>query len=46
MLPNQMKDFSQSLVAISLFASNFLFWFESGYFDVLSEENLFCIHGV
>ena len=38
MLPNQMKDFSQSLVAISLFASNFLFWFESGYFDVLSEE--------
>ena len=29
MLPNQMKDFSQSLVAVSLFASNILFWRES-----------------
>ena len=26
MLPSQMKDFSQSLVAVSLFASNILFW--------------------
>ena len=25
MLPNQMKDFSQSLIAVSLFVSNFLF---------------------
>lgn len=33
MLPTQMKDFSQSLVAASLFASNILFWYESGYFD-------------
>ena len=38
MLPNQMKDFSQSLVAVSLFASNVLFWRESGYFDVAAEE--------
>jgi len=38
MLPSQMKDFSQSLVAVSLFASNILFWRESGYFDVAAEE--------
>ena len=38
MLPNQMKDFSQSLVAVSLFASNVLFWTESGYFDAAAEE--------
>lgn len=33
MLPSQFKDFSQSLVAVSLFASNILFYKESGYFD-------------
>ena len=38
MLPTQMKDFSQSLVAVSLFASNILFWRESGYFAATSEE--------
>jgi peptidoglycan/LPS O-acetylase OafA/YrhL len=38
MLPSQMKDFSQSLVAVSLFASNILFWRESGYFDASAEE--------
>ena len=38
MLPSQMKDFSQSLVATSLFASNILFWRESGYFAAASEE--------
>jgi peptidoglycan/LPS O-acetylase OafA/YrhL len=38
MLPSQMKDFSQSLVAVSLFASNILFWLESGYFDAAAEE--------
>ena len=38
MLPNQMKDFSQSLVAVSLFASNILFWRESGYFAAAAEE--------
>ena len=38
MLPSQMKDFSQSLVAVSLFASNVLFWQESGYFDAAAEE--------
>lgn len=38
MLPSQVKDFSQSLVAVSLFASNILFWRESGYFDAAAEE--------
>ncbi len=38
MLPSQMKDFSQSLVAVSVFASNILFWRESGYFDAVAEE--------
>lgn len=38
MLPSQMEDFSQSLVAVSLFASNILFWRESGYFDAAAEE--------
>lgn len=37
LLPNDMKDFSQSLVAVSFFASNILFLNENGYFDTLSE---------
>ncbi|MDA8699931.1 acyltransferase [Amylibacter sp.] len=38
MLPNQMKDFSQSLIAVSLFGSNVFFWRKSGYFDAANEE--------
>jgi peptidoglycan/LPS O-acetylase OafA/YrhL len=38
LLPGQMKDFSQSLVAVSLFASNILFWLEGGYFEAAAEE--------
>jgi peptidoglycan/LPS O-acetylase OafA/YrhL len=37
LLPSDMKDFSQSLVAVSVFASNVLFWRESGYFDTAAE---------
>ena len=37
LLPSDMKDFSQSLVAVSFFASNILFWRESGYFDAAAE---------
>jgi peptidoglycan/LPS O-acetylase OafA/YrhL len=37
LLPNDIKDFSQSLVAVSTFVSNILFWRESGYFDTSSE---------
>ena len=38
MLPEDMKNFSQSLFAVSFFASNILFFRESGYFDNSSEE--------
>ena len=37
LLPSDMKDFLQSLVAVSVFASNILFWRESGYFDAVAE---------
>jgi len=37
LLPSDMKDFSQSLVAVSVFASNILFWRESGYFYTAAE---------
>ena len=35
--PNDLKDFGQSLVAVSTFSSNILFWSESGYFDTVAE---------
>ena len=35
--PNDLKDFGQSLVAVSTFSSNILFWFESGYFEGTAE---------
>ena len=34
-----MRDFSHSLVAVSLFASNILFWRKDGYFSQAAEEN-------
>ena len=37
MLPSELKDFSDSLIATSIFSSNFLFWQESGYFAHNSE---------
>jgi peptidoglycan/LPS O-acetylase OafA/YrhL len=37
LLPSDMKDFSKSLVAVSAFASNVLFWRQSGYFDSAAE---------
>lgn len=37
LLPGDMEGFSRSLVAISVFASNILFWRESGYFDTAAE---------
>jgi len=33
MMPDELKDFAQSLLAVLLFSSNLLFWQESGYFD-------------
>jgi len=38
MFPSQLVDFSHSLIAVSLFASNILFWQESGYFAAAAEE--------
>mgnify|MGYP001200741299 CR=1 FL=1 len=35
--PTGLKDFGQSLVAVSTFSSNILFWLESGYFDNAAE---------
>lgn len=35
--PEQLKQFGQSVAAVSLFSSNFLFWQQSGYFDVAAE---------
>jgi peptidoglycan/LPS O-acetylase OafA/YrhL len=35
--PNELRVFSQSLVAVTLFASNILFYLTSGYFDSASE---------
>lgn len=37
LLPSYMKDFTASLIAVSVYASNFLFWQESGYFDAAAE---------
>lgn len=37
MPPNELKDFSQSLVAVATFTSNILFWQESGYFAASAE---------
>jgi len=38
MLPDQYLAFSRSLIAVSVFASNILFWRESGYFAAAAEE--------
>lgn len=35
--PDDMKDFSESLVSVSLYVSNILFWRESGYFQAAAE---------
>jgi len=37
MWPKQLEEFSQSLVAVSLFFSNILFWQQSGYFETATE---------
>ena len=37
MFPAEFKDVAQSLIAINFFASNILFWTETGYFNPASE---------
>ena len=36
-LPSDLKDFGQSLVTVSIFSSNILFWIEGGYFGTATE---------
>lgn len=38
MTPDRLREFSQSIVAVTVFASNVLFWKSSGYFDASAEE--------
>jgi peptidoglycan/LPS O-acetylase OafA/YrhL len=35
--PRDLRDFAQSIIAVSTFSSNILFWRESGYFDTAAE---------
>jgi peptidoglycan/LPS O-acetylase OafA/YrhL len=35
--PYDMREFSESLIAVPIFASNFLFWMQSGYFGTAQE---------
>jgi peptidoglycan/LPS O-acetylase OafA/YrhL len=37
LLPGDMKEFSQSLIAVTAFVSNILFWKTIGYFDAATE---------
>lgn len=37
LFPVEMKDFSQSLIAVSTFSSNILFWLEADYWATISE---------
>ena len=37
MMPHELEAFSSSVVSVCLFASNFLFWQQSGYFDIAGE---------
>lgn len=37
LLPDDLRQFSQSVAAVAVFASNILFWRQSGYFDTASE---------
>lgn len=37
LMPSDMRSFAESLVGVVFFASNILFWRESGYFDAAAE---------
>ncbi|WP_422048143.1 acyltransferase family protein [Shimia sp.] len=37
MLPSQLEDFANSVIAVVFFVSNVMFWQESGYFDAAAE---------
>ncbi len=37
LLPHELEDFGESVASLTLFASNFLFWSEAGYFATTAE---------
>lgn len=37
LLPSDLKDFGQSLIAVTAFISNIMFWLDLGYFDTAAE---------
>jgi len=37
MLPDQLEEFSQSVMSVMLFSSNILFWRKTGYFETATE---------
>jgi len=37
MMPDDLKEFSESIVAVAFFYSNVFFWLQSGYFDTAAE---------
>ena len=37
LMPRDLKDFAESLIAVTTFSSNFLFWLEAGYFETTAE---------
>lgn len=37
LMPDQLRNYFQSLFSVALFSSNFLFWWESGYFGQAAE---------
>jgi peptidoglycan/LPS O-acetylase OafA/YrhL len=37
LVQDDLKDFFQSITAVSVFSSNILFWLESGYFETAAE---------
>jgi len=39
MFPDQLKLFSQGIISVVFFVSNFFFWLKSGYFEPSAEEN-------
>ena len=46
MSPFALKEFSNSLISIPLFLSNFQFWSETGYFATAGEEKPLLSNGV
>ncbi|WP_299846571.1 acyltransferase family protein [uncultured Roseovarius sp.] len=37
LMPRDLEDFADSMIAVTFFVSNFLFWLEAGYFETAAE---------